>query len=211
MKVIRKSSISTQLDVVTIDKGSGSSALVRELNHLTALCFGKEVPLVETEERFAQSDVVQLLLAGEEVVGYSFNDRLRLAGRDVNYFSSCFVHPDHRGGVYVPFNRARYREIPEDVVVTRTQNPRIYAGFQRFCAEEGFRLFPDVKGMVSADSRAIAHAFAADCNQDQICRGIYGRELMADTPRAYGSITSLFENIRPEQGDAIVLVGMRNL
>ena len=76
---------------------------------------------------------------------------------------------------------------------------------------KGFRLFPDVKGIVCDDSRAIAHAFAADCDHDQICPGIYGRELMADTPRAHGSITSLFENIKPGQGDAIVLVGIRNL
>ena len=167
------------------------------------------MPLEETQERFAHSDVVQLLMLGESVVGYAFNDHLQLAGHDVNYFSSCFVHPEHRGGVYVPFNHARYAEIPTNVIATRTQNPRIYAGFQRFCEEEGFQLFPDTRGMVCQESLAVAQAFASDCRDDQICRGVYGRELMANTPRAHGSIASLFENLKPEHGDAMVLIGIR--
>ncbi len=206
---INRKSITETLDVVTIEKSSSSQKVVQRLNHLTALCFGKDVPLEETQERFAHSDVVQLLMHGENVVGYAFNDHLQLAGHDVNYFSSCFVHPEHRGGVYVPFNHARYAEIPAKVIVTRTQNPRIYAGFKRFCEEEGFQLFPNTLGAVSQESVAIAQAFASDCRADQICYGVYGRELMANTPKAGHSIASLFEMIRPEKGDAVVLVGMK--
>ncbi|MBS3169803.1 hypothetical protein J4210_04925 [Candidatus Woesearchaeota archaeon] len=207
--ILRRCRIAPDLDVGTIDKNTESSALVRELNTLTALCFGKEVPLAETEERFVHSDVVQLLLHGKEVVGYAFNDRLQLVGHPVNYFSSCFVHPFHRGGVYVPFNHARYKEIPVDVVLTRTQNPRVYAGFARFCQEGDFVLYPNATGEVGEESRAIANAFAPGCGDDQVCRGIYGRELMADTPKADGSIAQLFESLVPEQGDAMVLVGIK--
>lgn len=211
VEILRRCRIAPGLDVGTIDKNTESSALVRELNTLTALCFGKEVLLTETEERFVHSDVVQLLLKGEDVVGYAFNDRLRLASHPVNYFSSCFVHPDHRGGVYVPFNHARYKEIPVDVVVTRTQNPRVYAGFARFCQEGGFILYPNATGEVREESLAIASAFAPDCGHDQVCRGIYGRELMADTPSARESIAQLFGSLVPKQGDAIVLVGIKKI
>ncbi len=204
-----RKSITDSLDVVTIEKSTSSQEVVQRLNHLTALCFGKDVPFEETQERFAHSDVVQLLMHGKSVVGYAFNDRLQLAGHDVNYFSSCFVHPEHRGGVYVPFNHARYAVIPTKVIVTRTQNPRIYAGFKRFCEEEGFQLFPNIFGIISPESVAIARAFASDCSGDQICYGVYGRELMANTPRADRSIASLFETIKPEQGDAMVLVGIK--
>ncbi len=206
---LNRKSITDCLDVVTIEKSGSSSEVVQRLNHLTALCFGKDVPLKETEERFAHSDVIQLLMHGKCVVGYAFNDHLQLAGHDVNYFSSCFVHPEHRGGVYVPFNRVRYKEIPTAVIATRTQNPRIYAGFKRFCEEEGFQLFPDPFGRVCTESLAVAQAFASDCSEDQICHSIYGRELMANTPRAQGYIVSLFETIKPECGDAMVLVGIK--
>ncbi len=206
---LRRKSITSTLDAVTIEKSSSLPEVVQRLNHLTALCFGKDVPLDETQERFAHSDVVQLLLHGETVVGYAFNDHLQLAGHDVNYFSSCFVHPDHRGGVYVPFNHARYAEIPTNVIATRTQNPRIYAGFRRFCEEQGFQLFPDDRGCVNEQSLAVSKAFAPGCSDDQICYGVYGRELMADTPRANRSIASLFENIKAERGDAMVLVGIK--
>ncbi len=207
--ILRRKSITKTLDAVTIEKSGSSPEVVEKLNHLTALCFGKDVPLAETQERFIHSDVVQLLLHRETVVGYAFNDHLQLAGHDVNYFSSCFVHPEHRGGVYVPFNHARYAEIPMNVIATRTQNPRIYAGFKRFCEEQGFRLFPDISGVVCRESVAVAQAFAPNCSNDQICYNIYGRELMADTPRADRSIASLFETIKAERGDAVVLVGIR--
>ena len=183
---------------------------VVDLNRLTAICFGKEVPLDETHERCGEADKIFLLKKNGEIVGYAFNNSMKLNGYNIHYFGSAFVKPELQGGVYHLLNEERIKAIESDIIMARTQNPKIYSGFQRLGREFGYTMSQDAKGVTKDLGLRVARAYSPDCTSRQICKGVYGRELMANTPKALGDTAVIFENIDTKAGDAIILVGIRH-
>ncbi|HLC85416.1 MAG TPA: hypothetical protein VJH22_06505 [Candidatus Nanoarchaeia archaeon] len=108
-----------------LDPRSQGEGIITALNGLTARCFGKEVPLQETCERFADATTLFLVEQAGTIVGYAFNDMLTLAGQRVNYWGSGFIAPEAQGkGLYDALNRERVRTIDADVIIQDAESSR---------------------------------------------------------------------------------------
>src|SRR3989344_4210937 len=60
------------------------------------------------------------------------------------------------------------------LVMTRTQNPKVYSAFHKLCVESCRMLSPSFDGAVDKESLALARAFFSGCTDKQICNGGYG-------------------------------------
>lgn len=193
-----------------LDPRSQDEGLIVTLNELTARCFGKEVPLHETRDRFADAHVLFLVEQAGTVIGYAFNDLINLAGKKVNYWGSGFIAPEAQGrGLYDALNRERVRTIDADVIMTRTQNPRVVQAFKRQCDEQGFDFVPAPGQPIPVSALAIGRAYAKDCTDGLVCPGVYGRELMAKTPLPNGFAAQALQGVNPSNGDALILLGLK--
>lgn len=181
------------------------------LNGITARCFQKEVPLDETVDHVRSSDSLHLIQKGEKVIGYGLNSRLNILGTTVNYFGSGFIDPDYQDkglGLYEELNLIRFRGIPTKVIMTRTQNPKVYSAFGTLCLSLGFRFSPCTERKVDKFALSLARSHFSDCDDRQFCRGAYGRELMIKTPLARGAVANVMRHLNVKNGDAVVLVGL---
>ncbi len=192
-----------------------SRGLIKILNDITAQCFGKDVPLDETIERFSKADHLFLVRRESLLVGYALNDHLRLdiegSGVEVNYWGSGFMLPEERGQrLYNLLNQSRMAAIPSaGVIMTRTQCPPVASGFKRVCDQWGYELVPADDGSIDFRALLLARAQFPSCTSTLHCPGVYGRELMAKTPLAQGYAAVALQGVNPQVGDARILVGMR--
>ncbi|MFH1589659.1 MAG: hypothetical protein ABIB43_03785 [archaeon] len=183
--------------------------LVKELNVLTAAIFNKATPIEETWERTVGVDIVYLIKNQDEIVGYTTNDLMKLNGRKMNYFSSAFIKRDLQDhGLYHEINNIRFNTHPTDVIMTRTQTPIVISGFKRLCDENGFTMFPS-GGLVPPDIMNIARAYDPNVNFSLVCKGVYGRALMDDTPEPRDDVRSMFNMINVNNGDGMILIGTK--
>ena len=203
--------------IVVEDPRKVSDSQIISLNGITARCFGKDVPLQETIDHIGEAEVLSLLMIKGDIRGYSLNSGLVLNETPVNYFGSGFIDPSlHDKGYYGLLNRHRaslikYMDsvIPRDVIMTRTQNPKVYRAFNRLCLESGRIISPSFDCKVDEESLAIARAFFGGCTDGQICNDVYGRELMASTPKPDDATRKVMGQLDVFLGDAIILVGRR--
>ncbi|KKP93359.1 MAG: hypothetical protein UR98_C0005G0011 [Parcubacteria group bacterium GW2011_GWA1_36_12] len=181
-----------------------------DLNRITARCFGKDVPLQETIDHVHEANVLTLLMVRGEIKGYGLNSKLVLNGTDVNYFGSGFIDPDlHNRRHYSALNAYRDLIIQTDTIMTRTQNPKIYSAFRKLCFESGRNSSPSSNGEIDEVSLSLARAFFLGCTDEQICRGVYGRELMSATPKPDEATKHVMGKLDASLGDAVILVGRR--
>ncbi|PIN75684.1 hypothetical protein COV18_02445 [Candidatus Woesearchaeota archaeon CG10_big_fil_rev_8_21_14_0_10_37_12] len=195
-----------QLDKATIDD---PETVISALNEITAGVFGKPVPYQETVDRFREAELIFLVRdpRTNKIAGYSFNDRVEVEGKTANYFGSGFIHPESQGGGwYHTLNDRRIAAMPANVLITRTQNPIVYAGMAALAKRQGYKLSPTPDGELTSSGLAIARAKFPECDDSMVCRGVYGRELMARTPEPKKPLASLFERIDISRGDGFVLV-----
>ncbi len=194
-----------------------------ELNRLTAESFGKHVPIEETRERgLDTSHIVILRDSGGELVGYGTNDRTTVLVKSlneevgVNYFGSGFLKRSLQGnGFYHELNRLRVAAVDPTfpiikTLVTRTQNPRVYVGFEKICRESGMAVVPSdgATGESPLWIWELASETFSGIGKDFVCEAAYGRELMDKTPSAADyAVPRRFKQMVPSRGDAMVLVG----
>ncbi len=196
------------ISITLVNPKQQPSDLVQKLNLITAQAFAKPVPLEETKQRFSEAEALFLVKDGTEVVGYAFNDRLILAGRTVNYFGSGFLLPAVQGnGLYHQLNRYRVLNLPEEIIMTRTQNPAVVSGFKRICDEFGYQMSPSENLSVSPSALKVARQYDPACTAELLCPSAYGRELMMRTPPATGAAALVLAGINSALGDARFLVG----
>ena len=196
------------INIQKLDPREQKSDLVIALNKITARAFGKDVPIEETEERFRDADALFLVNDRNKVVGYGFNDIINLDGKTVNYFGSGFIEPEFQGqGLYEILNKERVQGILADVIMTRTQNPKVVSGFSRVCENLGYKISSN--GMMTPSALRIARAYAPECTSELVCKGIYGRELMGNTPSPKRETARILSNVDPKKGDGIILIGER--
>ncbi len=171
--------------------------------------FGKWLPAEAIESRTAEGSLVLVLYQEERIIGYAVNDLLSLAGREVNYFASGFLRREMQGnGLYSEMNRLRAELLPANVMMTRTQNPLVYAQFKKLCDEKKYRLEPQGR-IVQKETLAIARAYSPEVEESMIVRGIYwNRSLMDDTPMPRGEMERrIWSNLTVEKGDALIIIG----
>ncbi|MFH1173906.1 MAG: hypothetical protein V1725_02125 [archaeon] len=179
--------------------------IVRQLNDISTDAFNKYTPLDETRERTMGVDRIYLIEKGTDVLGYATNHRMKLAGENVNYFSSALFTRALQGKrIYKQLNKLRLQHLPSDIIMTRTQNPIVVHAFRKLCEETGRDCFPN--GKLDQHALHIAHAYA-DCSDEMICKGVYGRQLMDNTPAPGREERALFSTLDIEQGDAVILIG----
>ncbi len=189
---------------------------IKQLNLITAKCFGNSVPLDETRKQFEEAEMLSLLMQKGEIRGYGLNSQIQLNGTTINYFGSGFIDPQLQDkDVYAELNLFRSDQLPTEAIMTRTQNPKVYSGFMRLCQERGFLLSPDHDSKIDSPSLELAKAFSfrgggafsSECNNKQTCRGIYERELMGNTPLPNEATRKVMGELNVSNGDAIILVG----
>lgn len=204
------------LEIVVKQGRSVSDEEIMQLNLITANCFGKEVPLEETRKQFEEAELLSLLMLDNTIKGYGLNSHLNLDCTQVNYFGSGFIDPEFQDRkLYSQFTRVRTELIVTPVIMTRTQNPKVFSGFTRLCQDRGLAMSPDSQGNVNNRSLELAKtfsnhgggAFDSSCDDMQICRGLYGRELMANTPLPNDTTRRVMGELDVPKGDAIILVG----
>ncbi len=184
--------------------------LVRDLNTISVDAFNKPTPLEETRERTVGVDTIFLIKSGTEVVGYTTNDRMTLDNHAVNYFSSAlFKRKVQQEGLYQKVNDLRVEFQPSDNIMTRTQNPLVVQGFRSLCQRHGFLIHPDSANSTPEPIIRIARAYAPLAGEDLICRGVYGRALMDETPVPRENVRELFQRMNIPQGDAVILIGTK--
>ncbi|MBI4152604.1 hypothetical protein HY495_02740 [Candidatus Woesearchaeota archaeon] len=185
--------------------------ILPELYDVALNAFGKWLPKEAIEERTTKASLVVLLSQAERIVGYAVNDLLSLAGHDVNYFASGFLRREYQGrGLYAELNRARAALLPTKVMMTRTQNPVVYAQFRKLCLERGYACEPAGE-QISPEALTIARTYSPAVEDSLIVRGVYWeRSLMADTPPAKGELEKkIWSQLNVEKGDAVIIVGIR--
>lgn len=181
--------------------------LIGELNAITKDAFDKDVPMEETRERTVEVDMIYLVRNGEDVVGYMTNDIMTLAGHKVTYFSSAFLKREVQGnGLYNLINEFRLGTA-NGVIMTRTQNPLVMKGFHDLCKQHGFQFFPN--GIMREEVLMMAREYSPNVEDDLICRGVYGRELMSETPLPNHETRELFDKLDVKKGDGVILIGIK--
>ncbi len=173
--------------------------------------FGKWLPAEAIESRTAEASLVLVLYQKGRIIGYAVNDLLSLAGKEVNYFASGFLRREMQGkGLYSEMNRLRAELLPANVMMTRTQNPLVYAQFRKLCDEKRYQLEPQER-IVPEDTLAIARAYSPEVEESLIVRGVYwNRSLMDDTPMPKGEMERrIWSNLTVEKGDALIIIGER--
>lgn len=186
--------------------------LVKELNAISIDAFKKSTPIEETWERTVGVDVIYLIKDVKDanrIVGYTTNDMMMLEGQTVNYFSSAlFKREIQQQGLYKMVNDLRLETHPSDIIMTRTQNPLVEAGFKHLCSDNGIVFFPN--GVpTTQEIMIIARAYAPSVNEKLICEGVYGRALMDETPKPVGDIVGMFKGLNIDRGDGIILIGKK--
>ncbi len=194
-------------------------SFIVELNRLTAESFGKHVPIEETRERgLDTSHIVILRDFGGELVGYGTNNKTDFKSESldrevsVNYFGSGFLKRSLQGnGFYHDLNRLRVAAVGETkVLMTRTQNPKVYIGFEKICRESGMAVVPSdgATGESLLWIWELASETFRGIGKDFVCEAAYGRELMDKTPSAVDyAVPRRFKQMVPSRGDAMVLIG----
>ena len=196
--------------VIIEDACNLSDLQIADLNKITARCFGKDVPLQETIEHVREAHLLTLLMVNEGIRGYGLNSRLVLNGTNVNYFGSGFIDPDlHNHNLYALLNNRRDLTMETDTIMTRTQNPKVYSAFRKLCLNTGRNVSPCFDGRIDGASLSLARAFFPECTDKQVCNGVYGRELMAETPRPDELTRFIMGKLDKSAGDAVILVGRR--
>ena len=189
-----------------------------DLNGITSRCFGKEVPLEETRKQFGEADFLSVVMLEEQVRGYGLNSKFSLNESVINYFGSGFIDPLlHDKELYARLNAFRINLISANAIMTRTQNPKVYSGFTRLCKDNNFLFSPDATSNIDQKCLSLAKefcthtggAFSSTCNDEQICKNIYGRELMRNTPIPNERSNKVMSKLNISQGDAIILVGRK--
>ncbi|MBI2102419.1 hypothetical protein HYT55_01150 [Candidatus Woesearchaeota archaeon] len=191
--------------------GEAVRRILPELYDVALDAFGKWLPKEAIEERTAEASLVVLLSQAERIVGYAVNDLLSLAGENVNYFASGFLRREYQGrGLYAELNRTRAALLPASIMMTRTQNPIVYAQFRKMCLNLGYVCDPE-RGEISKEALTLARAYSPEVEDSLIVRGVYWkRSLMTDTPPAQGELEKkIWSQLHVEKGDAVIIVGRR--
>ncbi len=185
--------------------------ILPELYRVALDAFGKWLPAEAIESRTAEASLVMVLYQEERILGYAVNDLLTLAGKEVNYFASGFLRREMQGnGLYSEMNRLRVDLLPSDIIMTRTQNPIVYAQFRKLCEEKRYKFEPQGE-VVREETLAIAQAYSPEVERSMIVRGVYWkRSLMDDTPTPRGDLEKrIWSNLNVKNGDAVIIVGRR--
>ncbi len=183
--------------------------LVKTLNAISIEAFDKATPMQETWERTILADRIYLVKQNEEIVGYATNDDLKLNGKIVNYFGSAlFKRKIQLRGLYNLLNVIRLESEHDGIIMTRTQNPVVMHNFKKLCVENNYLFFPN-KTASSDDIMRIAKEYSNTVDADFICKGVYGRELMNETPKPIGKITDLFTSLNLSEGDGLIMIGSK--
>ncbi len=187
--------------------------ILPELYGVALDAFGKWLPPEAIESRTAEASLVIVLYQKERIVGYAVNDLLTLVGKEVNYFASGFLRREMQGnGFYSEINRLRVDLLPSDIIMTRTQNPIVYAQFRKLCDEKGYVLEPQGE-VVEGETLAIAQAYSPEVEKSMITRGVYwNRSLMDDTPTPRGELERrIWSDLNVKNGDAVIIIGEKRI
>ncbi len=186
--------------------------LITELHGVACDAFGKHISYEAIAERTYDMDYIFILRDGhEKAVGYASNEILNLDGREVNYFASAMVRKEYQGkGIYSHLKRIRVDAVHTDVIMTRTQNPKVYRSFSNICNDFGYLLYPNGSGQ-SEEAISIAKSYCPETDGSLIVRNAYyGESLMKKTPEPEGMHEQkVFSGIDIEAGDALMLVGLK--
>jgi len=193
-------------------------SFVRQVNAITAECFGCEVPLQETYDHLTEANLGHYIFVEEsgekKLVGYALNDlfEVEVNGKSyrANYFSSAFILPHYRRNfmLYKMLGTARLIQ-DEDLIMVRTQNPIVMSFFAWLCEFFRMRMVTHLESKVQPAlvRKALQQKFG---NTELFCPGVYGRCLTGAPvePKTKFS-TELMRELDPDQGDALILVGIR--
>jgi hypothetical protein len=189
---------------------------VREVNRVTAEAFGFPVPLQETYDHLAESNLGHFVSVAEgdqqRLIAYALNDlfTVQFFGQHrVNYFSSAFILPEARRdfALYKMLGTLRLMR-NEDMIVVRTQSPIVMTFFAWLCEFNRMRMLTHLStSRLPQVDAAIEHKFGTT---DMVHHGAYGRCLTGEpiTPKTLLS-RQLSKQIDVTTGDAIILVGIR--
>ncbi|PIN76046.1 hypothetical protein COV18_01330 [Candidatus Woesearchaeota archaeon CG10_big_fil_rev_8_21_14_0_10_37_12] len=147
--------------------------------------FEKPFPYEGIDGRNREADSTMIFSRdGTGFVAYTVNNRVDLEdGTCVNYMNTAMIVPSERGnGLYDLLNALRAKVILDaEVLITRTQNPRVFAGMRRLCDARGYKLHHGAA--YSSRARKLVNGVAArmehpETDEYLVQRGVYlGREL----------------------------------
>ena len=189
---------------------------VREVNRVTAEAFGFAVPLEETFDHLAESNLGHFVSVAESghqrLIAYALNDLFNINHKDqlrVNYFSSAFILPEAQRdfALYKMLGTLRLMR-NEDMVMVRTQSPIVMTFFAWLCEFTRKRMITHLnRSRPPQVDAAIEHKFGTT---DMVHPGAYGRCLTGEPIKPKTVLTrQLSEQIDVTAGDAIILVGIR--
>ncbi|MFH1315757.1 MAG: hypothetical protein ABIH67_05190 [Candidatus Uhrbacteria bacterium] len=207
-------------DKLEVTKHQGSlpskESFVREVNKVTANAFGFPVPLQETYEHLAESNLGHFVYVVEDgrkrLIAYALNDVFTVqffAQYKVNYFSSAFILPEMQRNfaLYKMLGTLRLMR-NEDMIVVRTQSPIVMTFFAWLCEFNRMRLLTHLStSQLPQVDAAIEHKFGTT---NMVHPGAYGRCLTGEPIKPKTLIAQqLSKQIDATAGDAIILVGIR--
>ncbi len=188
---------------------------VREVNQVTAEAFGFPVPLQETYDHLAESNLGHFVSVAEggqrRLIAYTLNDVFDIDNKGrlrINYFSSAFILPEARRdfALYRMLGTLRLMR-NEDMIMVRTQSPIVMTFFAWLCEFNRMRMLTHLSTSLPPEvSSAIQHKFGTT---DMVHPGAYGRCLTGEPIKPKTMIArQLSKQIDVTAGDAIILVGI---
>lgn len=187
-------------------------SLILELHDVASDAFGKYISLDAIAERTRGIDYIFIVRDDNgRAVGYASNEILLLNGMEVNYFASAMIRKEYQDrGIYSHLKDLRVNVAGTDVLMTRTQNPKVYRSFGQVCKHGGYQLYPN--GLeIPKTAIELARSYCPNTDNMLIVKNAYyGEALMKKTPEPLSEEEKkIWSKMDVNKGDAVILIGLR--
>ncbi|KHO50016.1 MAG: hypothetical protein QT01_C0001G0130 [archaeon GW2011_AR6] len=175
--------------------------------------FGRKLEFEDIYNHLTLPDEVHLLKigAGKEIVAMRGYSRRVLSGLQSLILEGAAILPEMQGnGVYGKMLEQAHEG--ESVLCLRTQNPRLYAAFEKFC-DKVYPGFHDTPRAVREIQKAFAEYLGCDADENGIVREYYGGLFYGEEPY-HERISPLFmERLKMDlhKGDAVLVLGVKEV
>lgn len=171
--------------------------------------FGRDLEFEDIYRHVTLPEEVCLLRQNGSIVAMRSHNRKNLSGLPSLILEGAAIDPSlHGNGIYGKLLSEIYKG--EVVICLKTQNPRVYAGLEKFCA----KVYPRMDEMPCAIreiQKSLALNFGCKIDENGVARGYYGGQLYGEEP-FHERVSPFFkEKLKMDfyKGDGILVVGVK--
>ena len=182
---------------------------MEEVAGVVRRAFGRDLEFEDIYNHVTLPQEVCLLRKDGHIVAMRSHNRKVLSGIPSLVLEGAAIDPSlHGNGIYGRLLAEIHRG--ESAICLRTQNPRVYAGLERYCTA----VYPGEDEMPSAIreiQKALASDFGCEMDENGVVRGHYGHLFYGEEP-FHERVSPFFKErlgMDLHRGDAVLVVGVK--